>query len=62
LVRDTTRPTTFDVTAKLEGEALTGTATTTILMSDFNFDAPDIAGILKAENEAKLEFKFVARP
>jgi polyisoprenoid-binding protein YceI len=61
-IRDTTRPTTFFVTARLEGEKLTGTATTTILMSDFNFEAPDIAGILKAENEARLELKFVALP
>ncbi len=61
-IRDTTRSTTFSVTAKLEGEKLTGTATTTILMSDFNFEAPDIAGILKAENEARLELKFVALP
>ena len=61
-IRDTTRPTTFFVTARLEGEKLTGTAATTILMSDFNFEAPDIAGILKAENEAKLELKFVALP
>lgn len=62
LVRDTTRPVTWDVTAKLDGGALTGAATTAILMSDFNFSAPDIAGILKAEDEARLEFKFVARP
>ena len=61
-IRDTTRSTTFNVKATLKDEKLTGTATTTILMSDFNFDAPDIAGILKAENEAKLELKFVALP
>lgn len=61
-IRDTTRPVTFSVTARLEGEKLTGTATTTILMSDFNFEAPDIGGILKAENEARLELKFVALP
>ncbi len=61
-IRDTARPTTFFVTARLEGEKLTGTAATTILMSDFNFEAPDIGGILKAENEAQLELKFVALP
>jgi polyisoprenoid-binding protein YceI len=62
LIRETTRPVTFEVTAKLDGDTLTGTATTAILMTDFNFNPPDIAGMLKAENEAKLEFKFVARP
>lgn len=61
-IRDTTRPTTFVVTARLESEKLTGMAATTILMSDFNFEAPDIGGILKAENEAKLELTFVALP
>ena len=61
-IRDTTRSTTFSVKATLKDEKLTGTATTTILMSDFNFEAPDIADILKAENEARLELKFVALP
>lgn len=59
-VRDTTQPVTFSVTAKLQRGTLSGTATSSIKMSDFNFQAPDIAGILKAEDEAKLEFKFVA--
>jgi polyisoprenoid-binding protein YceI len=63
LVRDTTRPVTFAVTATLSADnVLTGLATTTIKMSDFNFSAPDIAGILKADDEAALEFRFVAKP
>ncbi|MDR7523011.1 MAG: YceI family protein [Armatimonadota bacterium] len=61
-VRDVTRPTTFAVTLKLDGETLTGTATTTIRMTDFGFDPPSILGILRAENEARLEFRFTARP
>jgi len=61
-VREMTRSTTFTVKAKLENEALSGEATTMILMTDFGFDPPDIAGILKAENEAKLVLKFVAAP
>jgi len=36
-------------------------ATTTIRMTDFGFEPPSILGILKAENEVKLEFHFVAR-
>lgn len=62
LIRDTTRATTFTVTAQLQGDSLVGTADTVILMTDFNFSPPDIAGMLKAENEAKLTFKFVAKP
>ncbi|MBI3240738.1 MAG: YceI family protein [Chloroflexi bacterium] len=61
-IRGATRSTTFSVKATLKDEKLTGTATATVLMTDFNFEAPNIAGILKAENEAKLELKFVALP
>ncbi len=39
-IRDTTRPVTFDVSAVLDGDTLTGTATTQILMTDFGFQPP----------------------
>ncbi len=61
-VRDTTRPVTFNVQARLENETLQGSASTEVLMSDFNFSPPDIAGMLKAEDEVKIDFTFVARP
>jgi len=61
-VRDATRPTTFTVTLRLQGSTLTGVGNTTIRMTEFGFDPPSIFGILRAENEAKLEFRFVARP
>lgn len=61
-VREVTRPTTFAVSIKLQGEVMTGLATTAIKMTDFGFDPPSIFGILRAENDAKLEFRFVARP
>jgi polyisoprenoid-binding protein YceI len=60
-IRDVTRSATFDVSLKLEGETITGVATTTILMTDFGFDPPSILGILKAGNEVNLEFRFTAR-
>jgi len=60
-IRDVTRPTTFSVTVKLEGERLTGTATGMVRMTDFGFDPPSILGILRAENEVEIEFRFVAR-
>jgi len=59
-VRDATVPVTFDVSAKLEGDTLSGSATTQILMTDFGFDPPDIAGILKADNDAKIVLTFAA--
>ncbi|MGH2405116.1 MAG: YceI family protein [bacterium] len=61
-IREVTRPTTFAVTLRLQGSAVTGAGTTTIRMTDFGFDPPSIFGLLRAENEAKLEFRFVARP
>jgi polyisoprenoid-binding protein YceI len=61
-IRDVASPTTFASTVKLEGNTLTVTGVTTIKMTDFGFDPPSIFGILRSENEAKLEFKFVARP
>lgn len=61
-IRNAVKPTTFAVTVKLDGGTLTGAATTTILMTDFGFDPPSIFGVLKAENEARLELRFVAKP
>jgi len=61
-VREVTQPVTFIVKAKLVGEELTGTANTEILMSNFGFDAPDIAGMLKAEDKVVIDFEFVAVP
>ncbi len=60
-VRDTTIPVTWDVVARYDGSQLVGTATTQIKMSSFNFTAPNIAGILRAEDDAKLTLEFVAR-
>jgi len=60
-VREAVRRTTFAATLKLEGDTLTGTATTQVLMTDFGFDPPAIFGILRAENEVRLEFRFTAR-
>jgi len=61
-VRETTRQVTFDVTTRLSGTTLTGTATTTIQLSDFNIGPINIAGILQTEDRAKITLEFVARP
>jgi polyisoprenoid-binding protein YceI len=60
-IRDVTKPTTWTSTIKLDGTTLTVAGTTTIKMTDFGFDPPSILGVLKSENEARLEFRFVAR-
>jgi len=61
-VRDVTRSVTFDVTARLEGDTLSGRAETTILLSDYNIGPIDIAGMLKTEDVAHLILEFTARP
>ncbi len=61
-IRDATRPTLFASMVRLEGSTLTVTGRTIIKMTDFGFDPPSILGVLRAENEARLEFRFVARP
>lgn len=60
-IRDVTRVATFDATLRLAGAILTATATTEIRMTDFGFDPPSILGFVRAENEAKLEFRLMAR-
>lgn len=60
-IKETTRPTTFQATATISGDTLTGFATTQIKMTDFGFDPPNIANILRAENDATIEFNLVAR-
>lgn len=61
-VREVIRPVTFAAKVKLDAHALTGSATTTIKMRDFGFDPPSILGILRTEDEARIELRLVAKP
>jgi polyisoprenoid-binding protein YceI len=60
-IREITRPVTFDVTGKLVGDTVTGTATTQILMKDFGFDPPDIAGMLTVKDGVTIRVNFTAK-
>lgn len=60
-IRDTTKPLTWDMTAKLDGETLTGSASTFLYMNDFGFDAPDVAGILKVTDGVTITVQFTAQ-
>jgi polyisoprenoid-binding protein YceI len=60
-IRQVSRRVTFATTLKLDGAALTGVASTRILMTDFGFAPPSLLGILKADNQVTLEFHFTAR-
>ena len=56
-----TREVTFDATGKIVGDTFTGTSTTKFNMTDFGFDPPDIAGIIKAENGVELTMTIEAK-
>lgn len=60
-IRKVTKPMTFDVTGKLDGNTVIGSATTTLLMRDFGFEPPDIAGILKVEDGVNVRINFTAK-
>ena len=59
-IHNTTRPVTFDVTGKLVGDTVTGTATTQLLMKDFGFDPPSVAGILTVQDGVTVTVNFTA--
>lgn len=61
-IRDVTRPVTFQGSFELEEDTLRGTARTTIHMTDFGFEPPSIAGLLRANDEVQIEVDIVARP
>jgi polyisoprenoid-binding protein YceI len=60
-IRDVTRTVTFDMTGKLDGDTVTGTATTQILMKDFGFDPPSVAGILTVQDGVTITVNFTAK-
>lgn len=61
-VKEASHPVSFDTTVRLEGDQLSGQATTTLLMSDFGVGPISLGGILKTEDEVQLNFNFLARP
>jgi polyisoprenoid-binding protein YceI len=60
-IRDVTKPVTFDVTGKLEGDTITGSATTQIMMKDFGIDPPSIAGMLTVKDGVTVKLLFTAK-
>lgn len=60
-VREIAQPATFDVTAKLAGDTLTGTATTRFKLSGFGIEPPSFANTLTVADEFGIEVKFTAR-
>ena len=60
-IREITKPLTFDVTATAEGDTISGTGTTFLLMKDFGFDPPDIAGRFTVSDGVTVTVKGVAK-
>ncbi len=57
-VRQATRAVEWEVTATLNGDTLTGTATTFIMMADFGVTPPDIGGVLRVKDGVTLTLNF----
>lgn len=60
-IREITQPATFDVTAALQGDTITGVATARALLSDFGIDPPNFANTLTVADEFRMEVAFTAR-
>jgi polyisoprenoid-binding protein YceI len=52
---------TFNVTGKVTGNSLTGSATTSIFMTDFGVQPPDLANIAIVDNKVTLTIDFTAQ-
>jgi polyisoprenoid-binding protein YceI len=59
-IREITKPQTFEVTARLDGNTFTGTATGYLLMKDYGFEPPSILGMLKVTDGVTVTVKFAA--
>jgi polyisoprenoid-binding protein YceI len=57
-IHGVTRPTTWHVTARSDGPAVVGTATTAFTFKDFNLDQPKVPIVLSVADTLKLEYDF----
>jgi polyisoprenoid-binding protein YceI len=59
IVHGVTRPVTWEVTAEIAGQSLTGTATTSITFTDFGMTLPRVGPVLSVEDLIALQLDFV---
>jgi polyisoprenoid-binding protein YceI len=57
-VRGVTRPTTWTVTARRDGDAIAGTAATRFKFADFSMTIPRVRSVLSVEDDIRLEYDF----
>jgi polyisoprenoid-binding protein YceI len=62
-IKDTMREQVWDVTATLDGDTLTGTATTFLMLADYNVPVPEILGIVSVTDglTATLDFTMASQ-
>jgi polyisoprenoid-binding protein YceI len=60
-IRDITQPVTWDVSAAIDGDTLSGVATTLVYMRNYGFEPPDIAGMLRVTDGVTVTVVFVAK-
>ncbi|HEY9230371.1 MAG TPA: YceI family protein [Gemmatimonadaceae bacterium] len=61
-VHGVTRPTTWKVTARAEGDDIVGSATTAFTFKDFSLDQPKVPVVLSVADTIKLEYDFRFSP
>ncbi len=59
-VHGTTRPTTWDISARFDGGTVTGTAKTTVRLEDFGMARPRVGPVLSIDETLVLELDFYA--
>jgi polyisoprenoid-binding protein YceI len=57
-IHGVTRPSTWDVTARVEGESILGLAVTRIKFGDFGMTQPRVAVVLSVVDDIRLEYDF----
>jgi polyisoprenoid-binding protein YceI len=57
-IRNVTKPATWDVKAEVQGNQVTGLATTTFTFEDFNLSQPRVPVVLSVEDHITLELNF----
>jgi polyisoprenoid-binding protein YceI len=60
-IHNVTRQETFKVTGKMDGDTISGQATSLIYMKNYGFDAPNIAGLLTVKDGVTVNFDFTAK-
>lgn len=60
-IREQTQTVTFEVTAQLSGDTITGVAVTGLKMSDFGIEPPNFANTLTVKDDFQIKVDFTAK-